>query len=160
MITKLIAEEANKLSKMVEVGVDPVDSALNAKFVKKLLKVAAVKLEEVDGSHIENILDIIEDQSQMDGIMLNLRERVTEMCRLFEKELTRGENELTCKVPKLDEIKILRGERHIDVEDQTHGHEDKMITRLRDCLNNDLSTPDEVVSVLTTDKFEKEKVKL
>ena len=61
LITKLIAEEANKLSKMGEVGVDPVDSALNAKFVKKLLKVAAVKLEEVDGSHIENILDIIED---------------------------------------------------------------------------------------------------
>ena len=57
-------------------------------------------------------------------------------------------------------MKILRGERHIDVEDQNLGNEDKMITRLRDALKNDSTTPDEVINVLTTDKFEKEKFKL
>ena len=57
-------------------------------------------------------------------------------------------------------MKILRGERHIDVEDQNLGNEDKMITRLRDALKNDGTTPDEVINVLTTDNFEKEKLKL
>lgn len=35
-----------------------------------------------------------------------------------------------------------------------------MITRLRDALKNDSTTPDEVINVLTTDNFEKEKLKL
>jgi hypothetical protein len=34
-------------------------------------------------------------------------------------------------------MKILRGDRHIDVEDETYGQEDKMITRLRDALNSE-----------------------
>ena len=57
-------------------------------------------------------------------------------------------------------MKILRGERHIDVEDENLGHEDKMITRLRDTLKSETTTPDEVTNVLTSDKFEKEKLKL
>ena len=96
----------------------------------------------------------------MDGIMVELRDKVTEMCRQFEKELNRGMEELTAIEPKLDEMKVLRGERHIDVEDQNNGIEDNLITRLRDALNGDIATPDEVINVLTTDKFEKEKVKL
>ena len=35
-----------------------------------------------------------------------------------------------------------------------------MITRLKDALNNEASTPDQVINILTTDKFEKEKLKL
>lgn len=96
----------------------------------------------------------------MDGIMVDLDLKVMEMCRLFEKELTRGMAELTAIEPKLDEMKILRGERHISVEDENQGHEDIMITRLKDALISDTNTPDEVINVLTTDKFEKEKVKL
>ena len=46
---------------MGEVGEDPVEAKLNTKFVKKLLKVAKVQFEEVDGTHIETLLDIIED---------------------------------------------------------------------------------------------------
>ena len=38
--------------------------------------------------------------------------------------------------------------------------EDKMITRLRDCLRSDTTTPDEVINVLTQELFEKEKLKL
>lgn len=53
----------------------------------------------------------------MDGIMKDLRFKVSEMCRQFEKEINRGNQELTAIEPKLDELKILRGERHIDVED-------------------------------------------
>ena len=53
----------------------------------------------------------------MDGIMGDLRFKVTEMCRQFEKGIERGNEELTATEPKLDEMKILRGERHIDVED-------------------------------------------
>ena len=68
--------------------------------------------------------------------------------------------ELYAIAPKLDEMKILRGEKHTAVEDEQLGIEDKMITRLRDALNNDVTTPDEVINVLTTDNFEKEKVKL
>ena len=134
---------------MGEVGVDPVEADLNARFVEQLLQVACVNLEEVSGTHIETLLDIIDDQSQMDSIMEDLRYKVTEMCRQFEKELNRGNEELTAEEPKLDEMKILRGERHIDVEDQSLGNEDKMITRLRDALNNDGTTPDEVINVLT-----------
>ena len=145
---------------MGEVGEDPVEARLNTKFVKKLLKVAKVQHEEVDGTQQETLLDIISDQSQMDGIMGDLRFKVTEMCRQFEKEINRGNEELTAIEPKLDEMKILRGERHIDVEDQNLGNEDKMITRLRDALKNDSTTPDEVINVLTTDNFEKEKLKL
>jgi len=70
-------------------------------------------------------------------------------------------SELKSSMPRLDEIKMLRGERHTDIQDQEEGHEDKVITRLRDALNNDeMTTPDEVIHVLTTDVFEKEKVKL
>ena len=35
-----------------------------------------------------------------------------------------------------------------------------MITRLRDALRSDTTTPDEVINVLTQDIFEKEKLKL
>lgn len=48
---------------------------------------AFVKTEEVDGSHLENMIDIIADQSEMDQIMIDLRIKVNEMCRQFEKEL-------------------------------------------------------------------------
>ena len=96
----------------------------------------------------------------MDGLMGDLREKVAEMCRSFEQELNRGLEELTASVPKLDEMKILRGERHTDVEDHASGHEDKMITRLRDALNRDPPAPDEVMNVLRTDAYEKEKLKL
>jgi len=50
--------------------------------------------------------------------MADLRTKVEDMCRSFEKELQRGMEELSTAVPKLDEIKILRGERHTDLEDQ------------------------------------------
>ena len=96
----------------------------------------------------------------MDGIMADLDYKVAEMCRNFENELQRGHDELTAPVPKLDEMKILRGELHIDVEDDNMGVEDNLITRLRDALQSDQTTPDEVINVLTTDKFEKEKLKL
>jgi len=96
----------------------------------------------------------------MDGIMDDLREKIEDMCRSFEKELKRGMDELSAAMPKLDEIKILRGERHTDLEDQQLG-EDKMITHLRDALHNeDMITPDEVINVLTNSVFEKEKAKL
>ena len=49
--------------------------------------------------------------------MSDLREKVKEMCHQFEKELNRGMAELTASEPQLDEMKVLRGERHIDVED-------------------------------------------
>lgn len=117
LIMQLIKSAAQNLQKMGEVGEDPVEARLNTKFVKKLLKVAKVQFEEVDGTHLETLLDIIGDQSQMDGIMGDLRFKVTEMCRQFEKEINRGNEELTAIEPKLDEMKILRGERHIDVED-------------------------------------------
>ena len=35
-----------------------------------------------------------------------------------------------------------------------------MVTRLRDALRGDVETPDEVINILTQDKFEKEKLKL
>ena len=39
--------------------------------------------------------------------------------------------------------------------------EDRMITRLREALHNeDIYTPDEVINILTTAVFEKEKLKL
>ena len=82
------------------------------------------------------------------------------MCHQFEEELQRKDADLKAIEPKLDEMKILRGERHIDVEDQNLGHEDKLITSLRDTLKNDSTTPDEVINALTTDNFEKEKLKL
>ena len=70
----------------------------------------------------------------MDGIMEDLDFKVAEMCRNFENELQKGHDQLTASVPKLDEMKILRGELHIDVEDDATGHEDNLITRLRDAL--------------------------
>ena len=145
---------------MAEVGVDPVEADLNQKFVERLLEVANVNVDEVEGTHTESLLDIIQDQAQMDGIMKDLRYKVDQMCRQFQTELKRGYDELHAEKPKLDEMKILRGERHIDVEDENLGHEDKMITRLRDTLKSETTTPDEVINVLTSDKFEKEKLKL
>lgn len=92
--------------------------------------------------------------------MEDLREKVSEMCHSFEKELRRGLDELNAAMPKLDEIKLLRGEIHTDADDQVFG-EDKIITRLRDALyNEDICTPDEVINILTTAVFEKEKMKL
>ena len=78
---QLMMSTVQNLQKMGEVGEDPVEAKLNTKFVKKLLKVAKVQFEEVDGTHLETLLDIIEDQSQMDSIMDDLRLKVTEMCR-------------------------------------------------------------------------------
>ena len=69
--------------------------------------------------------------------MIELRDKVSEMCRQFENELKRGKQELHAIAPKLDEMKILRGEKHTAVEDEQLGIEDKMITRLRDALHND-----------------------
>ena len=66
---------------MAEVGVDPVEAALNQKFVERLLEVANVNVDEVEGTHAETLLDIIQDQSQMDGIMSNLSVKVEQMCR-------------------------------------------------------------------------------
>lgn len=94
LISKLIEEAAKKLNKMGEVGVDPVEAELNTRFVEQLLQVAEVNLAEVDGTHCENLIDIIKDQSQMDDIMIELRDKVSEMCRQFENELRRGIEEL------------------------------------------------------------------
>lgn len=96
----------------------------------------------------------------MDGIMVELREKVTDMCLKFEKELNRGMDDLNAICPKLDEMKMLRGELHIDVEDEATGHEDKMITRLRDALKSESVQPDEVINALTASQFEKEKIRL
>ena len=96
----------------------------------------------------------------MDGIMVDLRQRVSDMCHQFEMELNRGMDELNAVCPKLDEMKIIRGERHIDVEDETSGHEDKMITRLRNALKSEDLEPDAVLNALTASQFEKEKVRL
>ena len=60
---------------------DPVEAALNQKFVERLLEVANVNVDEVEGTHAETLLDIIQDQSQMDGIMSNLSVKVEQMCR-------------------------------------------------------------------------------
>ena len=65
---------------MGDIGVDPVEAELNQRFVEQLLAVAKVNMEEMDGTHIETLLDIIADQSEMDGIMNELREKVTDMC--------------------------------------------------------------------------------
>ena len=40
----------------------------------------------------------------------------------------KNDAELKSMMPKLDEIKMLRGEQHINVEDVKLGHEDKLIT--------------------------------
>ena len=92
--------------------------------------------------------------------MVELREKVTDMCSKFEKELNRGMDDLNAICPKLDEMKILRGEHQIDAEDDEAGHEDKMITRLRDALNSEAMQPDEVINALTASQFEKEKMRL
>lgn len=93
--------------------------------------------------------------------MSDLKVRINDMCFSFEKELNREMNQLQAAMPKLDEIKMLRGEQHIDLEDHDLGHEDQIITRLREALHNeDICTPDEVINILTTAVFEKEKMKL
>ena len=48
---------------MAEVGVDPVEAELNTRFVERLLDMASVQFEEVDNTHIENLIDIIAEQS-------------------------------------------------------------------------------------------------
>lgn len=58
---QLIKDAALKLQNMSEVGVDPVEAALNERFVEHLLAVACVNLEEVSGTHIETLLDIVKD---------------------------------------------------------------------------------------------------
>ena len=66
---------------------------------------------------METLVDIIQDQSEMDQIMEDLRVKVSDMCFSFEKELKRSEGELSSAMPRLDEIKMLRGEQHTDLED-------------------------------------------
>lgn len=58
LINQIILEAAKKLAKMSEVGVDPVEAELNQKFVEHLLALANVNTEEVNGSHIETLVDI------------------------------------------------------------------------------------------------------
>ena len=62
LVAKLIQEAAQKLQKLGEVGVDPVEELENRRFVERLLEVAAVNEEEVNGSHVDDtLLDIIGD---------------------------------------------------------------------------------------------------
>ena len=62
LVAKLIQEAAQKLQKLGEVGVDPVEELENRRFVERLLEVAAVNEEEVSGSRNDDtLLDIIED---------------------------------------------------------------------------------------------------
>ena len=62
LVAKLIQEAAQKLQKLGEVGVDPVEELENRRFVERLLEVAAVNEEEVSGSHVDDtLLDIIGD---------------------------------------------------------------------------------------------------
>ena len=108
-------------AKRIASGEENDDSIANVRFVEQLLRQAQVKFEEIAGTHIETLVDIIVDQGEMDGIISDLRVKIDEMCRSFEKELRRGMDELCAAIPKLDEIKILRGERHTELEDQQLG---------------------------------------
>jgi len=63
LVSVMLQEVAEKLMKMSEVGVDPIEAELNFTFVQQLLKFAQVKVDEVCGTHIETLLDIIKDQS-------------------------------------------------------------------------------------------------
>ena len=56
--------------------------------------------------------------------------------------------ELNAEFPKLAEMKLLRGEKHMQVDDQNSSIEDQLITRLRDALRSDATTPDEVINAL------------
>ena len=56
--------------------------------------------------------------------MDELAEKVQNMCRSFDYELKRGMEKLFAAVPTLDEIKILRGYHHTELEDQQLGQED------------------------------------
>ena len=62
LVAKLLKEAAQKLKKLGEVGIDPVEELENRRFVERLLEVAAVNEEEVEGSRIDDtLLDIIGD---------------------------------------------------------------------------------------------------
>ena len=62
LVAKLLKEAAQKLKKLGEVGIDPVEELENRRFVERLLEVAAVNEEEVEGTRIEDtLLDIIGD---------------------------------------------------------------------------------------------------
>ena len=62
LVAKLLKEAAQKLKKLGEVGIDPVEELENRRFVERLLEVAAVNEEEVEGTRIDDtLLDIIGD---------------------------------------------------------------------------------------------------
>ena len=66
--------------------------------------------------------------------MDNLRIKFDEMKKNAEEDLQRTKADMNCNKLKLDEIKMLRGETHINMEDVKQGHEDKLIVKLRQAL--------------------------
>ena len=93
-------------------------------------------------------------------MLLDLKDKFNDMRKQAQEEQYKNEMELRSMVPKLDEVKMLRGEQHINVEDVKLGHEDKLIVQLRQALNRPTTTPDDICNILTTDIHEKERLQL
>ena len=77
---------------------------------------------------------------------------------MWDEELSKNQQDIRSLAPKLEDMKMLRGDRHIDMEDIRLGQEDALIVRLKEALTNESMTPEDVCNVLVTDLYEKEKL--
>ena len=55
-------------------------------------------------------------------------------------------------------MKMLRGDRYINIEDIKLGQEDGLITKLKEALNNENITPEDLTNMLFADIQEKKKL--
>ena len=123
-----------------------------------LFEVASVKKRELPGSHEENLADIIIDQHYLIKVMNSYKEKFVKLNKVWGEELRKNQQDIRSLEPKLDDMKILRGDRHINMEDIKCGQEDALIVRLKESLTNEGMAPDDVCNVLETDLYEKEKL--
>ena len=131
---------------------------LENRFVNLLLKIKPVKDRELVGTHVEDFEDILKDQTQLDQLLDELKTKFDEMKKTAQDDLMKNEAELKSMIPKLNEMKILRGEQHTNVEDLKLGHEDKLIIKMRQALNQPNTTPDDLINILTADMHERDRL--
>ena len=135
------------------------DEELDERFMNLLLLIADVKEKELAGTHEEESLgDILSYQRSLIKIMRDLQEKFANLNKTWDQELQNNRNEIRSLNPKLEDMKMLRGDRFINMEDIKLGQEDGLITKLKEALTNENITPEDLTNLLFADIQEKKKL--
>ena len=83
--------------------------------------------------------------------MRDLQEKFQNLNKTWDQELKNNREEIRSLNPRLEDMKMLRGDRFINMEDIKLGQEDGLITKLKEALTNENITPEDLTNLLFAD---------